>query len=101
MNEFGQLRLEVNVPGQKFYAATQLLVDAYKPLVEQALEEAKQELMEDDTIRATIKEALKTKVKNAVIEELSYNASRSARSAVRDIDFDGIAKDILKEMIKY
>lgn len=101
MNDLGQLRLEVNVPGEKFTGAVQLLVEEYKPLVEEALLEAKQELLENDALRATIKDALKTKIKNSVLEELAYKATSSARNVLREVDFDDIAKDILKEMLKY
>jgi hypothetical protein len=98
-NDFGTISVVVNIPSEKIYAQTQMVVDEYKDIVAEGLEEAKAEVLQDT--------AFKSKIKNAVKEKLYDCVQKSMERAIADVadrimslrfdEFRELAGEVLNE----
>ena len=84
MDEFGSIRLDVNIPSQKLMSCAMLVVDEYKPLVEQALKECRDELMTDDVYKNEVKRAIKAKLHEKISKALIGQAEWIAEKAIQE-----------------
>ena len=96
MENNGLLKVELTVPNQKIVSAAMLVVEQYKPLVEEALIEAQEELLTNETYKNAIKEEIKKKLKEKIEKSLIEEAAYAAQKAINSIDMINIAKKILK-----
>lgn len=96
MDEFGTLRLDVTIPAQKVSSCAMLLVDEYKPIVEEALREAREELLNDESCKNAIKQAIKRRICERIQSALTETAAFAAERAIREINMYDTAKEILK-----
>ena len=94
--ENGLLRVELTVPAQKIAGAAMLIAEQYKPIVEEALIEAQEELLTNETYKNAIKEEIKKKLKERIEKSLLEEAAYAAQKAINSIDMINIAKKILK-----
>ena len=99
-NDVASLSVSVTIPAEKIYAQTMLLVDEYKPLVEEALDEAREEILKDEAFKKTLKETIKRKLHDTVektmndaigdiaseIMRLRYHEFRDLAGEVLDIN---------------
>lgn len=100
MNDFGTIRLDVTIPSTKLTGCAMLLVEEYKPLVEQALIEAREELMTDENFKEAIKREIKQKLSDRIKAAITDQAAYIADKAIRDVDMFGASKKILKDFFK-
>lgn len=86
------------IPRAKISAAAMLVAEEYKPLVEEALREAREELLTDEDIR----DAVKAQVKRLVKELMEQKIASAARRVLADLDVDfyEVADKALRELIK-
>ena len=89
------VRVELNIPGQRLLAQAMDVFDNYQPLVKEALEEAREKLLFDkdfqqhikDVIIARVEEAMKKGVEQAakrVIDDAYYHHYTEIEKSVRD-----------------
>lgn len=100
--EMGNMRLDVTIPAQRLIAQANLLVDQYRPVVEEALKEAMTEMTDNSDLKLALKERIKQKLRAKVTEEID----READAAIRDIlkssayDFYGVVNKAVKELME-
>ena len=76
-NDFGTVSVVVNIPAERIYAQTQMIVDEYKDIVTEGLEEAKAEILQDRDFKNKIKESVKKKLYDCV--------QKSMEKAIADV----------------
>jgi MoxR-like ATPase len=97
--KIGVIRLNVNIPSQKILAAAMLLAEEYKPLVAEALEEAKREFMTDGVYKESVKDAIKSRLKEQMQKALTETAAYAADRAIQNMDMYSLAKSLLKDKL--
>ncbi len=96
MDEFGTLRLDITLPSRKVASCAMLLVEEYKPIVEEALREAREELLNDESCKNAIKQAIKRQICERIQKALTDTAAFAAERAIREINMYDTAKETLK-----
>ena len=101
-DEMATMRLDVTIPAQRVLGQAQLLVDQYKPIVEEALKESMIELTDNEELKLALKGRIKQKLKDKINEELDRHADNAIREVMknRKYDFYGVVDKALKELIE-
>lgn len=99
--EMATMRLDVIIPAQRLLTQANLLVDQYKPIVEEALKESMFDLTNNEELKTALKERIKQKLKNKINEELDRRADNAIREVMesKKYDFYGVVDKALKELI--
>ena len=101
-DDMATMRLDVTIPAQRVLAQASLLANQYKPIVEEALEEAMIEMTDNTDLKLALKERVKQKLREKVTEAIDQQAD----SAIRDVmksssyDFYGVVNKAVKELME-
>ena len=100
--DMGTMRLDVTIPAQKLLAQASLLVEQYKPIVEEALKEAMFEMTDNNELREALKERIKSKLRQKISEELDKKADAAIKQALNNSQwkFYDVVDDALKELME-
>ena len=101
-DEMATMRLDVMIPAQRLLAQANLLVEQYKPIVEEALKESMVELTDNEDLRIALKERIKTKLRDKVSEALEQEADSAIRQIMKSstYDFYGVVNKAVKELLE-
>lgn len=91
---FSTITISVGLPAQKLKVAAQLTLNEYKGITEQALREAKTELYSDSEFYASLKNAIKTQIKDIISASLGEQVKQAIR-AVYSQNAEKMQKDLL------
>ena len=96
------MRLDVTIPATRLLAQAALLTDQYKPVVEEALNEAVIELTENDELKKAIKERVKEKLRQKIDEEINAKADWAIKNALRSSEwgFYDVVEEALQKLMK-
>lgn len=102
-NTFSNIQVSLNIPGTKVMACAALIMEEYKPLVEQALEEIRQDLRFDASFQKAVKEAIKEKTKLVIEERIKAAVNDVIRQSFWDKfgDIETTVRDILLKEINH
>lgn len=87
LDEMATMRLDVTIPAQRLLTQANLLVDQYKPIVEEALKEAMFDMTDNSDLRLALKERIKQKLRNKVMEELDKEADSAIKQVMKSSTF--------------
>lgn len=101
-DEMATMRLDVMIPAQRLLAQANLLVEQYKPIVEEALKESMVELTDNEDLRIALKERIKMKLRDKVSEALEQEADSAIRQIMKSstYDFYGVVNKAVKELLE-
>lgn len=95
--------VQLNIPRQKILSAAQDIINQFGPVVEEAVQEARQSLFTDGELQNEIKTLVKEKIKEIITEGIK----RAANTVVHDVfwdkslDLQKLVKDeVLKQLGK-
>ena len=90
------------IPAQRLLAQANLLVEQYKPIVEEALKESMVELTDNEDLRIALKEKIKMKLRDKVSEALEQEADSAIRQIMKSstYDFYGVVNKAVKELLE-
>jgi hypothetical protein len=96
------MRLDVTIPAQRLLSQAALLVDQYKPVVEEALKEAMLEMTDNSDLRLALKERIKQKLREKVTEAIDQEADNAIRAVMNSssYDFYGVVNKAVKELME-
>ena len=101
-DDMATMRLDVVIPSQRLQAQANILVEQYKPIVEEALKEAMIEMTDSDDLKLALKERIKQKLR----DEVSRAIDNAADGAIRDVlknstyDFYNVVNKAVKELME-
>lgn len=75
------IKVSLDIPSAKVYAQAMDVFDQYKPIVEEALEEARKKLLFDEAFREEIKQLIIDKVEEAMKNGIKNAAENVVREA--------------------
>ena len=82
------MRLDVTIPAQRLLSQAALLVDQYKPVVEEALKEAMIDMTDNSDLRLALKERIKQKLREKVTEAIDQEADSAIRQVMKSSSYD-------------
>jgi hypothetical protein len=96
------MRLDVTIPAQRLLSQAALLVDQYKPVVEEALKEAMIDMTDNSDLRLALKERIKQKLRKKVTEAIDQEADNAIRAVMNSssYDFYGVVNKAVKELME-
>ena len=96
------MRLDVTIPAQRLLSQAALLVDQYKPVVEEALKEAMFDMTDNSDLRLALKERIKQKLREKVTEAIDQEADSAIRQVMKSstYDFYGVVNKAVKELME-
>lgn len=97
-SEFASLRVTVDIPPTKLLEQVQLVVNEYKPLVHEALVDARKEIFKDNKF----KEQIRNKIKDTLKKRIEEIIERRISSAIYDIPRENtdVLEDIISKQFK-
>ena len=101
-DDMATMRLDVVIPSQRLQAQANILVEQYKPIVEEALKETMIEMTVSDDLKLALKERIKQKLR----DEVSRAIDNAADGAIRDVlknstyDFYDVVNKAVKELME-
>ena len=87
LSDAASISVVVNIPAERIYAQTQMIVDEYKDIVTDGLEEAKAEVLQDKNFKLKIKEAVKKKLYDSVQKSME-SAIQKVADQIMYLRFD-------------
>jgi flagellar basal body-associated protein FliL len=103
MDDLATVTVSARIPAEQIHAATMLMVEEYKPLVQRAVEEVRHELRQEESeLREDIKNQLKRELKSNILDSLKDQVRKLAKNIDYDkfLEIDKLAEEIFGDTLE-